>query len=112
MFRISNRFLAVAAAIAVCAAGAPVDARAGEGATIIFRSGLVVTLNNGYEQIFSQLKTAKAGPNLVSLNIAGSDFTIDVSEIVVLCRDQCNAMGVMHQLDPKRGAPPSERRRG
>jgi hypothetical protein len=97
--------LAAFTTLAVLASSA--SAWAGEGATIIFRSGQTIMLDSGYNEIAAAVKahTNKRTSEIVSLNIGGNEILLDVSEVVLLCRDSCRTLRLSHQLDPERGAP-------
>lgn len=88
-----------------CVVGLSSNARAGDGATLIFNSGIVVEIDDGYSQLINSLKSLDSKTSIhkvVELNLGGGTFLVNVSEIVVLCRDKCKNMTIKHQLDPAR----------
>lgn len=81
-------------------------ARAGEAATLVFRSGQVVYLDNGYGAIvaaMSKLNHDSQAHNIVDLNIGGGSFLLNVAEVVIVCRDNCPSLTVQDMRDPARG---------
>lgn len=79
---------------------------AGEGATIIFESGQVIQIDDGYKEIVNGLKSLSSGSQqhkILEITLGGSTFLINVAEVVIVCRDRCSNLTVLHQLDPKRG---------
>ena len=89
------------AIILVCAAllvAAPRVAFAGDGATIVFKSGVIVALNNGYKQLVDGMKDlrAKGSQNYpVEILIEGTSFFVNLGEVAVLCRDTCSSLTVI-----------------
>ncbi|RIL11148.1 MAG: hypothetical protein DCC75_02935 [Proteobacteria bacterium] len=87
--------------------GLVAPAWAGDKATIVFESGQVVTIDDGYRQIIDAMKKLD-GQNvehrIVEFQIGGGSFLLNVAEVVIVCRDNCSSLTVVHQLDPKRGA--------
>lgn len=82
------------------------QAWAGDGATVIFKSGQVVQIDDGYRQIVESMKTlngASTDHKILELTIGGSSFLLNISEVVIVCRDNCSNVVILHQLDPKRG---------
>ncbi len=76
---------------------------AGDGATLIFKSGQVVFLDNGYKTLSTGLlKLGQNQSSRMELTLEGSSFVIDLSEINILCRDRCTNMVVVDQRDPAR----------
>lgn len=81
-------------------------AYAGEGVTLIFQSGQMVTIEDGFGAIVRAMESLdgkESQKKIVKLNLNGSTFLVDVSEVVVVCRDTCRDLKVAHQLDPSRG---------
>jgi hypothetical protein len=73
----------------------PYSAYAGDGATIVFKSGVVVTLNNGYKQLVDGMKElrSKGSQNFpVEILIEGNSFFVNLGEVAVLCRDSCSSL--------------------
>ncbi|MBX7145055.1 MAG: hypothetical protein K1X79_11435 [Oligoflexia bacterium] len=81
---------------------------AGDAATVIFKSGQVVKIDDGFRQVTEALKQYRqdgsGGGAIVELNLGGGTFLLNISEVVIACRDTCSGLTIMHQLDPKRGA--------
>ena len=81
-------------------------AYAADAATVIFKSGQVIKVDDGFRQIVDVMKangSSDKSNNLVELNIGGGTFLLNLSEVVVVCRDSCSNLTILHQLDPKRG---------
>lgn len=79
----------------------PQVAHAGDGATIVFKSGVMVTLNNGYKQLvdgMKELKTKGSQNFPVEILIEGNSFFVNLGEVAVLCRDSCSSLTL---LSPK-----------
>gem|GEM_PF-5736144 len=78
-------------------------AHAGDGAMIVFKSGVVVNLDNGYKQLVEGMKglKAKGSENYpVEILIEGTSFFINLGEVAVLCRDRCSSLTL---ISPKQG---------
>jgi hypothetical protein len=76
----------------------PKAAHAGDGATIVFKSGVIVTLNNGYKQLVDGMKElrTKGSQNFpVEILIEGNSFFVNLGEVAVLCRDSCSSLTVV-----------------
>lgn len=90
--------LLLAAALAI-----PATARAGDGATIVFASGLRAYINNGYGVLVQQMKQLQSQDHqIVELNIEGGSFLLDVAQVVIVCRDRCTSLEVVDFRDPAR----------
>jgi X-X-X-Leu-X-X-Gly heptad repeat protein len=73
----------------------PCAAYAGDGVTVVFKSGVIVTLNNGYKQLVDGMKElrTKGSQNFpVEILIEGNSFFVNLGEVVVLCRDSCSSL--------------------
>jgi hypothetical protein len=73
----------------------PHVAHAGDGATIVFKSGVIVTLHNGYKQLVDGMKElrAKGSENFpVEILIEGNSFFVNLGEVAALCRDSCSSL--------------------
>jgi hypothetical protein len=73
-------------------------AYAGDAATIVFKSGVTITLNNGYKQLVEGMKglRGKGAENYpVEIQIEGTSFFINLGEVTVLCRDTCSALNMV-----------------
>ncbi len=91
--------------------GLPGSAFAGDAATVVFNSGQVVRIDDGYRQIVEAMRTldrTKIDHRIVELNIGGGTFLLDVADAVIVCRDKCESLIIVHQLDPKRTSNRSE----
>lgn len=83
----------------------PASAFAGEGATIIFRSGLVVLVDNGYKQILDgvlSLNNKSTDHKILQLNLEGGSSLINLAEVAIVCRDRCTGVEVIDSRDPAR----------
>ena len=70
---------------------------AGDGATIVLRSGVKLYFANGYKQLVNGVKefNKKSSENYIAeLNIAGDTFMINLDEVAVLCRDRCSSIEI------------------
>lgn len=86
----------------------PSLAWAGDAATVIFSSGQVVRLTEGYPQILEAMRTLNqrsAEHKILELKLGGDTFLLNVAEVVVVCREECRSLKYVHQLDPSRGKP-------
>ena len=86
----------------------PTSARAGDAAVVIFQSGQVLKLDDGFREIsaaMQKLSGTDAEHQIVNLELNGGTLVIDVADVVLLCRDQCKSMLIQHQLDPQRASP-------
>lgn len=79
---------------------------AGEGVTLVFKSGQVVSINDGYRAVVSAMrsldKKSTEVNKIVELSVGGSTFLLNMAEVVIVCRDECSNLQVNHQLDPAR----------
>ncbi len=76
---------------------APRLALAGDGATIIMKSGVVITITNGYSQLVSgmrSLKTTGVQNYPVEIVIENTSFYVNLGEVALLCRDTCSSMTI------------------
>ncbi len=83
----------------------PLHAFAGDAATVIFKSGQVVRIDDGFRQLVEAMKKVKPTDefSLLEMNISGGTFLLNMAQAVVVCRDTCSSLQIMHQLDPRRG---------
>lgn len=88
------RILAFVLAASFALAGAP--AEAADGATLVLREGQIVRTNYGYKQISEAFKQGADADKkrILELTIEGSSFLIDLSNVVIVCRDDCPAIRV------------------
>lgn len=85
--------------------GLPAAALAGDAATLVFTSGQVVRIDNGYGAIvtaMSKLNRDSQAHSIVDLNIGGGSFLLNVAEVVIVCRDDCSSLKVVDMRDPAR----------
>jgi hypothetical protein len=72
-------------------------AHAGDGATIIMKSGVVITINNGFTQLVAgmkALKTSGVQNYPVVIEIENTSFFVNLGEVALLCRDTCSSMTI------------------
>lgn len=84
----------------------PLSAYAGDGATIIMKSGVVVTINNGFSQLIAGMKSLKSSgvQNYpVEITIEETSFFINLGEVALLCRDTCSSMTIIKPKQEKSG---------
>lgn len=80
----------------------PSHSFAAEGATLLFREGQVVYVTNGYKQLseaFKGLSGKAEQAKIVEVSIEGSTFLLNLSEVVLVCRDRCSNLEIN---DPRR----------
>lgn len=80
----------------------PLAAWAGDAATIVFREGHIAYISNGYAalvQEYKNLNEASKPHKIIELKIESSPFLINLSEVVIVCRDRCTSLEV---IDPRR----------
>ena len=83
----------------------PSTALAGDKATLVFESGLVVTINDGFRQVVEAMKRLNNNSQdhkVVELEIGGGSFLLNVAEVVVACRDECNTLEIIDKRDTAR----------
>jgi hypothetical protein len=83
----------------------PGKAFAGDGATVVFKSGVIIALNNGYKQLVDGMKDlrTKGSQNFpVEILIEGTSFFINLGEVAVLCRDTCSSLTVISPKPPSK----------
>lgn len=98
-----RKMLAIVALVALYLT--PTLAYAGDAAMLIFKSGQVIKVDDGFRQISEVLRRSSGTENkmsMVELNLGSGTFLLNVAEVVVACRDDCSGITIMHQLDPKR----------
>lgn len=91
--------------VGILALCVPLSAYAGDAATVVFKSGQIVEIENGYRQVIEAMQQLAKGQKdyyIVDLNIGGGSFLLNVAEVVIVCRDDCKSLRVRHQLDPAR----------
>jgi len=75
----------------------PRPALAGDGATIIMKSGVVITITNGYSQLVTGMRSLKSTgvQNYpVEIMIENTSFYVNLGEVALLCRDTCSSMTI------------------
>lgn len=83
--------------LSLVAIALPTSALAGDGATIILKSGVVITINNGFAQLVSGMKALKSSgvQNYpVVIEIENTSFFVNLGEVALLCRDTCSSMTI------------------
>ncbi len=73
----------------------PSTALAGDGATVIFKSGKTIYLNSGFKQIESGLNKSSGNSSnnvYVKLELAESPIYINLDTVAIVCRDNCKSM--------------------
>lgn len=100
------RTAALLCVISCCSLTIPA-AYAGDAATIVFKSGVTITLNNGYKQLVEGMKglRGKGAENYpVEIQIEGTSFFINLGEVTVLCRDTCSALNMVFPKPQERSS--------
>ena len=72
-------------------------AYAGDGATIIMKSGVVITITNGYSQLVTGMRSLKStGVHNypMEIEIENTSFYVNLGEVALLCRDTCSSMTI------------------
>ena len=70
---------------------------AGDGATIVLKSGAIITINNGYSQIVSGMKefNRRGTQNFnAEVNLEGTTFYINLADVALVCRDECKSLTI------------------
>jgi hypothetical protein len=83
--------------IVLCVTTTPRLALAGDGATIIMKSGVVITITNGYSQLVTGMRSLKSTgvQNYpVEIAIENTSFYVNLGEVALLCRDTCSSMTI------------------
>ncbi|MDZ4787205.1 MAG: hypothetical protein SGJ02_14120 [bacterium] len=78
---------------------------AADGATLFFKSGQALFLDGGYQELseaMAKLSTRNEGQAVLMLNLVGSTIWVNMSEVIILCRDKCRNIEVMDLRDPAR----------
>ena len=81
-------------------------ALAGDGATIIMKSGVVITITNGYNQLVTGMRSLKSTgvQNYpVEIMIENTSFYVNLGEVALLCRDTCSSMTITSPRQTKEG---------
>jgi hypothetical protein len=92
--------------LACCPLLLPISAFAADAATLIFRSGQRVYVDDGFRLIVDAMKSLNEKSQdhkVVELNIGGGSFLLNVAEVVIVCRDKCVSLQVIDTRDPARG---------
>jgi hypothetical protein len=87
---------------------------AGDGATIIMKSGVVVTITNGYNQLVAGMRSLKStGVHNypVEIEIENTSFYVNLGEVALLCRDTCSSMTISSPREDRRAQQPDTRKR-
>ena len=97
-----KNYLAIAL-LSALVVGTPRLAFAGDGATIIMKSGVVITITNGYNQLVTGMRSLKSTgvQNYpVEILIENTSFYVNLGEVALLCRDTCSSMTI---TSPRQG---------
>ena len=89
--------------LAVAAVFMSVPAHAGDAAMVVFRSGQMVRVDDGFRQIADALKALDGTEHrhkVVELNLGGGTFLIDVADAAIVCRDRCDSLKI---IETKKG---------
>ncbi|NLF24418.1 MAG: hypothetical protein GX589_02005 [Deltaproteobacteria bacterium] len=81
-------------------------ALAGDGATIILKSGAVIYINNGYQQVvdgLSKFNTKGDYNHHLLVNIADAPFYINLGTVALICRDRCRSLEITVPKKEKSG---------
>ena len=70
------------------------SASAQEQATVVFKSGLVVTIENAYKPLVDAMKKGDKGA-VLEMNVQGSQFLVRLEEVAIVCKDRCLSMTVI-----------------
>jgi hypothetical protein len=73
------------------------SAFAGDGATIVLKSGAIITINNGYTQIVGGMKefNRRGTENFnAEINMEGTTFFINLADVALVCRDECKSLEI------------------
>jgi hypothetical protein len=84
------------------------DAHAGTGATLVFREGQVVYLDDGYATLVEAYKNMDKHADsrkIIEMTLNGSSFLLDLSQVVIVCRDKCASIQV---VDPRKSGRQSQ----
>ena len=65
-----------------------------EQATVVLKSGLVVTIESAYKPLIDAMKKGDKGA-VLELNVQGSQFLVRLEEIAIVCKERCLAMTVV-----------------
>ncbi len=71
---------------------------AGDGVTIVFKSGSTAYLNNGFKQIekgISKSEDKTRDSYYVKLDLGGAPFYLNLETVAVVCRDRCKSMEIV-----------------
>ena len=80
-------------------------AAAGDAATIVFESGQVIYVDNGYAEVakaMKELESKSKDHKVIEFKIGGGTFMLNVADVVAVCRDQCSSMRLVDMRDPSR----------
>ncbi len=82
------------------------SAFAADRATVLFESGQIVVVDDGYLKIveeYKRLNRNSSEHHIIELSVGGGTFLMNLAQVVVVCRDDCRSLFYTHQLDPGRG---------
>ncbi len=70
---------------------------AGDGATIITESGVLIKLKNGYSQLESALaQNASDKKQIVAVKIEGETMQLNLDHVSLICRDDCKVAEITY----------------
>ena len=84
----------------------PGTALAGDAATIHFKSGHVVIIDDGFKDIVEAMRglnSSSSDHKIVKLDLQGGSFLLNVAEVVIVCRDSCRGLTTVDTRDAARG---------
>ena len=97
-----KRYLLLSLSLLLCLPGL---AYAGDAATIVFESGQVIYVDNGYSEVAKAMKEleSKSKPHkVIEFKVCSGTFMLNVADVVAVCRDQCSSMRLVDMRDPSR----------
>lgn len=73
----------------------PLQASYADGITIVFKSGTVIYLADGYKQILDKVKANSSSEGAVEVSISGETIVLTPSDIAMLCKGSCQGMRIL-----------------
>lgn len=91
------RKILLAVIVSILATFTAADSASALGATLVFKSGLRIYVSNGYEKIVDALSKIdpEARHKIVSLDVEGGIFLLDVAEVTVVCKEKCTSIEIV-----------------
>lgn len=94
-----------ALSITLLCIAAPSTAYAGDGVTLVMKSGAVIFMRRGYDQIAAGIREYNSKSNVETLikqiKIEEGTFYINLNEIAIACRDHCRSLEITPPRKPK-----------